>query len=213
MNKGKLIIWDCDGVLVDSEWIGARAFTDIINELGGQLTVSEVYHSLKGGDIYKSIQFVKEQVTIRDDAEIVTRYRKLSSELFEKELKQVSGVEKVLSSTTKHRCVASNGPRIKIFENLRITGLMKYFEPHTIFSGHDIQSFKPEPHLFLMAAELMGTNPDSCIVIEDSLHGANAASAAGMFCFGYCAETEPEAFSALGATPFHSMDELLQYLM
>lgn len=208
----KLIIWDCDGVLVDSEWIGAKAFTEIINNLGGNLTVAEVYQELKGGDIYKSIEYVKKNADIPSDADIVSMYRKRSGELFEQELSQVEGVEEVLKTTSRYRCVASNGPRIKIFDNLRITGLMQYFDTHSIFSGHDLLKFKPDPGLFLMAAEKMGAHPQDCIVIEDSGHGAEAAQAAGMICYGFCAATPSEHFEAFGAIPFTEMKELLKVI-
>jgi HAD superfamily hydrolase (TIGR01509 family) len=211
MNQ-QLIIWDCDGVLVDSEWIGARAFTEIIQDLGGVLSVEEVYHALKGGSIYDSIRYVHQNVSVPEDADIEKMYRRRSAELFEKELKQVDGVESVLLQTGHYRCVASNGPRIKIFENLRITGLKSYFPDESIFSGHDIKKFKPEPDLFLLACHTMGATPDRCIVIEDSVHGAEAARAAGMKCYGYSAETPSELFTAKGATPFRKMQDLLQYL-
>lgn len=207
-----LIIWDCDGVLVDSEWIGARAFSEIIQELGGHCTTEEVYHALKGGSIFDSIKYVEQKTATSVDLDIEQLYRKRSHQLFQQELKQVDGVEEVLKSTSTYRCIASNGPKIKIFQNLHITRLKEYFDDHAIFSGHDIDRFKPLPDLFLLAAKKMGSHPNHCIVIEDSIFGAMAAQAAGMQCYGYCAETDASDFIRYGAKPFNHMRELLEVL-
>lgn len=204
----QLVIWDCDGVLVDSEHLATKAFHNIILELGGNNTYDEVYNSLKGGSIYKAIDYVKVQATVPENFSIEKEYRRRSFELFKNELKAVEGVETILKSLRLRQSVASNGPPIKIIHNLEVTGLLKHFAPQFIFSGHDIQKFKPDPDLFIHVATTLNYDPGQCLVIEDSEHGAHAAKLAGMQCFGYAAETDVESFLKYDAIPFFKMSEL-----
>ncbi|MBK8954841.1 MAG: HAD-IA family hydrolase [Saprospiraceae bacterium] len=208
----QLVIWDCDGVLVDSEHLAAKAFYQIIQEWGGQLTLNEVYQSLKGGSIYKAIDYVKENSNVPDHFEIEQAYRARSFELFRNELQTIPGVENILKSLNRSMCVASNGPRIKINHNLEITGLQTYFKESSIFSGHDIQKFKPDPELFIHAAKNSGYDLTECLIIEDSEHGALAAKRAGMKCMGYTAETNSELFHKHDAIPFQHMSELFDLM-
>ncbi|MBK9256038.1 MAG: HAD family hydrolase [Saprospiraceae bacterium] len=208
----ELIIWDCDGVLVDSEWLGAKAFMEIINELGGNMTVEKVYNTLKGGSIHQSVTFVRDNVFVPDDFDVEKVYRKRSDEMFDRELKAINGVQEVLQQTTNKRCIASNGPKVKIFRNLIITDLKQYFADENIFSAHDINVFKPMPDLFLHAAQIMGVAPKNCLVIEDSGHGAEAAKRAGMKCFGYTEATDRQEFLQHNAIPFNHMSDLLNLI-
>lgn len=210
LQRIQLVIWDCDGVLVDSERLASKAFYNIIQLHGGSPSEQDVYKSLKGGSIYKAIDYVRQQVDVPVNFDIEREYRKLSFELFTNELRAVDGVEKIICSFDKIQCVASNGPRIKIDHNLRLTGLKKYFDDSHIFSGHDIQSFKPDPRLFKLVSETFGVSPEDCLVIEDSAHGAQAAQDAGMYCLGYAYETDPLDFTQFNAKPFNSMEQLLQ---
>lgn len=203
-----LIIWDCDGVLVDSEHLAAKAFHQIIQMHGGNLSEEFVYSSLKGGSIFKAVDFVQQHVSVPKDYDVAANYRKLSFELFTKELKAIEGVREIVQSLKITQCIASNGPKIKINHNLRITGLTHHFPDDRIFSGHEIGKFKPEPDLFLHAANNLKIPPAQCLVIEDSGHGANAARMAGMQCMGFAAETDPSEFIAHGAQPFADMKEL-----
>lgn len=208
----QLIIWDCDGVLVDSERLASRAFHDIITSLGGNLSEDYVYHSLKGGSIYKAVEFVHQHALVPDHMDVAATYRQLSFELFSRDLKPVSGVMRIVKSLIIRQCIASNGPLIKIHHNLKITGLDVHFPDPSIFSGHQIQKFKPDPELFLHAASSMSVHPDHCLVIEDSKQGAQAARSAEMLCLGYAAETDPNDFIHHDAWPFHNMLELFELL-
>ncbi|MBK9107150.1 MAG: HAD-IA family hydrolase [Saprospiraceae bacterium] len=211
-EKIQLVIWDCDGVLVDSEHLATKAFHNIILELGGTSTYDEVYHSLKGGSIYKAIDYVKAQAIVPESFLIEQEYRSRSFELFKQELKAVAGVESILQSLQVNQSVASNGPQIKILHNLEVTGLLKHFKREHIFSGHDIQKFKPDPDLFIHVATTLNYAPYQCLIIEDSEHGAHAAKLAGMQCFGYAAETNVESFLKYDAIPFYNMAELERHL-
>lgn len=185
LSGDRLVIWDCDGVLVDSELLGARAFGEIIRSYDIDIDDQTVLKALKGGNIHSSLEYVSALTGESDLMKIERRFRERSSELFDSELLPVEGVAEVIPKISKYRCVASNGPKSKILKNLEITGLRKFFPDSSIFSGHDIGSFKPEPDLFLHAAMTLGFTPDQCVVIEDSLHGAVAANKAGITCFLY----------------------------
>ncbi len=204
----ELVLWDCDGVLVDSERLAAKAFYTIITDLGGTQTEDQVFNSLKGGSIYKAIDYVHSQITVPKNVDIEKAYRKLSFQLFTEHLQAVKGVEAVVSAIAVKQCVASNGPRIKIAHNLGVTGLMKYFREEHIFSGHDIQSFKPEPELFLHAAKNMGVDVNRCLVIEDSIHGVDAAIGAGMSCLAYVENNVVLPFQEKGVSSFEHMSLL-----
>ncbi len=208
----QLIIWDCDGVLVDSERLASRAFHNIITSLGGHLSEDYVYQSLKGGSIYKAVDFVHQHVFVPNDMDVAATYRQLSFELFSRDLKPVPGVMRIVKSLIIRQCIASNGPLIKIHHNLKITGLDENFTDESIFSGHQIQKFKPDPALFLYAASSMKVHPDHCLVIEDSKQGAQAARSAEMHCLGYAAESDPNDFIQHDAWPFHNMLELFELL-
>ena len=204
----QLIIWDCDGVLVDSEHLAAKAFHQIIKIHGGNISEEYVYRSLKGGSIFRAVDFVHQHVTVPANYNVAAHYRQISFDLFAQELKAVDGVMEIVRSLKIGQCIASNGPKIKINHNLRIAGLTHHFPDDRIFSGHEIGKFKPEPDLFLHAANSMNIPPAHCLVIEDSGHGANAARMAGMQCMGFAAETNPSEFIAHGAQPFADMKEL-----
>lgn len=104
-------------------------------------------------------------------------------------------------------CVASSGPRDKIEHSLSITGLLGYF-PGRIFSAYDVGSWKPDPGLFLHAAETMGVAPERCAVVEDSVLGVQAGVAAGMTVFGYAPAGNASVLLDWGAIPFQTMDAL-----
>jgi phosphoglycolate phosphatase len=120
----------------------------------------------------------------------------------------VKGVTELLASLKLPKSIVSNGPTNKILLNLELTDLRRFFPQHLIFSGHEFKKFKPDPYLFIVAAEQMEVQPENCIVIEDSAHGAKAAQAAGMTCYGYTEMTHPDVFIPYDAIPFSSMEEI-----
>ncbi len=204
----QLIIWDCDGVLVDSERLASRAFYNILAELGANITEDYVYTNLKGGTIHHAVDFVHQHVKVPCSLNLAEYYRKISFDLFTRELLPVEGVMKIVRALRIVQCIASNGPLIKINHNLRVTGLSEYFGVHTIFSGHQIQKYKPDPALFLHAARSLHIAPEKCLVIEDSSVGAQAAYLANMRCLGFSAETDPFEFMEYNAMPFYNMHDL-----
>lgn len=179
----ELIIFDCDGVLVDSERIAVRVDVEMLAELGWQISAGEVIERFMG----RSHAYMVSEVEARVgglppgwDFEYGPRYRTA----FEAELTPVEGVVEALDRISIPTCVASSGSHEKIRFTLGLTGLTDRFEGR-IFSRADVPRGKPEPDLFLHAAREMGVVPAACAVVEDSRYGIEAARAAGMRTFGY----------------------------
>lgn len=212
MAKVELIIFDCDGVLVDSELISCRVFTEMIRELGVEISEHRVYQDLVGGSMAKSIAYVEKLIGKPLEKSFFTNdYRQRSFEAYKKEMKPVEGIIELITSLTIPYCVGSNGPKDKIRLNLGITGLDQYFKDDHIFSAYDIKKWKPAPDLFLHAATVMGAVPKSCLVIEDSRNGIMAAINAKMHCLGYCPEGD-QRFAGLDVQIIQSMSEVSSFL-
>jgi len=179
-----LIIFDCDGVLVDSELIANRALAAHLSAQGYPVTANECLGRFIGMTIPGVIAKVQnEGVVLPDDFEATLRAK--DQIVFARELKPVSGVEHALQRLDgRPRCVASSGSPEKIARNLDITGLRKYFEDN-LFSAKDVQRPKPAPDLFHLAAARMNADAGRCIVIEDTALGIEGAKRAGMRALGF----------------------------
>jgi HAD superfamily hydrolase (TIGR01509 family) len=212
-----LVIFDCDGVLVDSEVIFARILGECLSAASCPATAAEAL----------ALGFGKNRQTLT--AAVEARFgRTLSDSFFEtmrartalaleRELIPMPGIETLLSALPTARCVASNGHLARVRERLALTGLLRFFEPH-VFSAMQVAQGKPAPDLFLLAAETLGAAPASCLVVEDSVIGVAAAVAAGMpvlgFCGGsHCPAGHADELSAAGCSRvFHTMPELMAHL-
>ena len=212
MSRYKLVIFDCDGVLVDSEMISASIIADVLRSVGINMTTEESYRTFVGGSMEKTLSYVQSRLGYMPDVDIEGKYRKLSFSAYKEKMKPVNGVTPILESLRINKCVGSNGPRKKIDLNLEITGLNKYFESDHIFSAYDIQKWKPDPALYLNAAKQFYCEPSECIVIEDSIHGLKAAEAAGMKSFGLSYPMKPLPENIHGAEVFDSMHMIKERL-
>ena len=184
-----LIIFDCDGTLVDSERLCNLGMQYQLSEYGFDYKAEDLIQKFRGvalSLIIKSIE-IEQKTVLPDNFE--TEYRLKVSKLFDEQLKANEGVIALLESLTIPFCVASSGPVKKIKHALRVTGLAKYFG-NNIFSSYDIGSWKPAPDIFLHAAKKMNVDPALCCVIEDSLVGLKAANAAKMKSIYYGPEAE-----------------------
>jgi HAD superfamily hydrolase (TIGR01509 family) len=207
-----LVIFDCDGVLVDSEPIAARVGAAVLADLGWRVTPEELIRRFAGctDEYWRSSIESELGRSLDDDWE--APYRSWYEDAFEAELHAVSGVVEVLESLTVPFCVASNGSHEKIRANLRRVGLLEAFEGR-IFSAQDVHQGKPAPDLFLHAAGTMGVPPARCAVIEDSPTGLAAARAAGMQCFAYATGLIPVArLNGPATTIFDDMHQLTQLI-
>jgi HAD superfamily hydrolase (TIGR01509 family) len=202
-----LIIFDCDGVLVDSEPLANRVLAEAVCELGLTLTPEETMTSFRGWKMADCIAALSERLGRPLPENFTATIRARTAEVFRNELQAVPGVHDALARITGPVCVASSGPREKIHLALSVTGLLQFFEGR-VFSSYDIGSWKPSPDLFLHAAASLGFQPGSCAVVEDSTFGIQAGIAAGMHVFAYSSTSNQTEMELLGSIPFFHMDEL-----
>ncbi|MDA3921234.1 MAG: HAD-IA family hydrolase [Salinisphaera sp.] len=179
------IIYDCDGTLVDSEFLNARCMTDMIERDHGMvLDPMALETEFRGGRFADMCDTLEQRHNIALGADFPERYREYSIGVFERELTPIPGVREAIEAIGGPRCVASSGPPGKLATALRVTHLAPYFGEH-VYSAYEIQAWKPEPDLFLHAARVLGVDPSACAVIEDSDAGVEAGHRAGMQVFGY----------------------------
>jgi len=178
MNS-KLVIFDCDGVLVDSEVLGNVVFAELLSRNGYEISSAETAKRFRGMKFADCLEILERESAIRLPATFTSDFRQESRLRFEAELQPVPGIVSLIESMEAPFCVASSGPRSKITDNLRFTGLYSHFSD-AIFSSYDLETWKPDPGLFLHVAEHYGFAPENCVVIEDSAPGVSAGIAAGM---------------------------------
>ncbi|MDF1575913.1 MAG: HAD family hydrolase [Bacteroidales bacterium] len=211
MKGYKCVIFDSDGVLVDSETLSARVFQEIARELGLELDFETAVEQFAGISMKENLNFIRKNIpgTLPEDFE--KQFRERTYELFKTELKAVEGIHDLTGKLQVPFCVASSGPVEKIRLNLQLVGLLEYFE-NRIYSSYDIGSWKPEPGIFLHAAKEMGFLPEECVVIEDSAAGIRAALSGGFMVYARAGERKRGHFEQLGAISFTHMKELERYL-
>ncbi|WP_179020857.1 HAD family hydrolase [Winogradskyella forsetii] len=211
--KYKCIIFDCDGVLVDSEPLGNQVLVDMANELGANIDLDYAYQHFKGNALNNCVNHISDLIALELPSNFKSEYRRRSFESFQKHIKPVDGVLEVVKSLEIPFCVASSGPENKIQLNLELTGLWPYFKSH-VFSCYSIQKWKPDPAVFLWAAETMGFQPSECVVIEDSLVGVSAAIEGGFDVFGFTGHdyrNELQEKATKTFDNFLNLTELLEY--
>lgn len=179
-----LVIFDCDGVLVDSEPVSARVLVDALQQKGIAMEEEDVYRRFLGRSLATVTKAMREEFGIEADAAFLDEMRHELYRRFHDELQPVGGIAQVLDTLPFRRCVASSSQPERIRLSLTVTGLLDKFEPH-IFSATMVQNGKPAPDLFLHAAAEMGAEPESCVVVEDSPAGIEAARRAGMTVFAF----------------------------
>ncbi len=211
MSKYKCIIFDCDGVLVDSEPIGNQVLVDMANSYGADIDLDYAFKHFKGGSIYTCRDKIQALVNQPLSQDFIAEYRRRSYSAFKEQIQPVEGVKEVIELLSIPFCVASSGPTEKIRLNLELTGLLPYFEDN-IFSCYTIEKWKPEPDVFIWAAKTMGFKPEDCVVIEDSLTGIQAAKAGGFDVFGFTAHDYNNELEAEATTTFNSMEKLLELI-
>ena len=186
----ELVIFDCDGVLVDTERLAVRIDVQVLGQLGWALSEREVIERFVG----------LSDATVRAEIEAHTgrrladdweqEFEDLYRAAFAAELRAVDGVVEALDRINAQTCVASSGTHDKMRFTLGLTGLLPRFEQR-IFSATEVTRGKPAPDLFLHAAARMGVRPAACAVVEDSRYGIEAAHAAGMRAFAYAGSVTP----------------------
>jgi HAD superfamily hydrolase (TIGR01509 family) len=209
--KYKCIILDWDGVLVDTEAISIKVLMELSKPLGLIFDREEAITVFTGLSLMGCFQYILDRVSVSLPEDMEAQFRKRTFELFKQELQPIEGIHELISKITVPFCVASSGPQNKIELNLKLTNLYNAFEGN-IFSCFDIGKFKPDPAIFLHAAKTMGFEPKDCVVIEDSIHGVNAAVAGGFKVFGFASEKSADSLRKGGATLFYKMEDLYELL-
>jgi HAD superfamily hydrolase (TIGR01509 family) len=204
----ELVIFDCDGVLVDSEPIALRVNVESFAEFGHVVTEDTIIAEFLGRSNEAVLEIAARWIGPQRALEWNARFRQLSYDALAEQVEAVDGIVQALDRIDLPVCVASSGTKEKMKITLGRTGLYQRFEGR-IFSVTEVANGKPEPDLFLHAAFRLGVPPEACAVVEDSQYGVQAARAAGMRAFGYAGGVTPAAWlEGPGTTVFHDMREL-----
>ncbi len=213
MQRGfDLVIFDCDGVLVDSERIANAVFAKILEEeCGLQFSLEQMFDRFVGRSQAQCMQIVEELTGETPPSGLWCRYKQEINLELKNKVEAVNGIESVLQDIDLPYCVASSGSHDKMKITLGNTGLAKYFNAN-IFSSSEVAHGKPHPDIYLHAAESMGvTEPTRCLVIEDSPVGVRGAIAASMTVFGYSELVKADKLYAEGAhLTFDKMENLIR---
>ena len=207
-----LVIFDCDGVLVDTERIAVRIDVVVLARLGWTLTEAEVIDRFMGRTDQEMTRQIEAHLGRRLPPDWEEPFRHLYRDAFAAELAPVPGIVEALDTIALPTCVASSGTHEKIRFTLGLTALYERFAGR-IFSASEVARGKPAPDLFLHAASRMGVPPAACAVVEDSRYGVEAARAAGMHAFGYAGGLAPRgALEGPQTVVFDDMRELPRLL-
>jgi HAD superfamily hydrolase (TIGR01509 family) len=187
-----LVIFDCDGVLVDSERVANQVFASVLREVCGlEFTLEDMFDTFVGHSKAQCLEKIEAMIGEPPPDELERRYREDINQALASSVQAVDGIEAVIGRLALPYCVASSGSHDKMRLTLGKTGLRTYFEGN-IFSTSEVERGKPHPDIYLYAAERMGaSDPARCLVIEDSPLGVTGAVAAGMRVFGF-ADLMPE---------------------
>jgi len=207
----KLVILDCDGVLVDSEQLGNNVLAEMLAVYGHQISGGESTRRFRGMKLRHCLEILERENGIELPESFESDLRQRMSAEFQAKLQPVDGAPRLVESLKVPFCVASSGPRKKIEENLQITNLYSHFVGK-IFSAYEVKSWKPEPGLFLSAAKHFGIAPRDCVVIEDSFVGVSAGVAAEMTVLALDADADPGGLG-MADRVFASMDEIHEFFV
>ncbi|MDB5618582.1 HAD family hydrolase [Tardiphaga sp.] len=215
--KFDLVIFDCDGVLVDSEALACVVHADVLTAHGYAITPEQVHERFLGRSSREARREVETELGRALPDAYTVQLKTTIDRVFGEHLTPVPHIAETLARLTQRICVASSGTPTRIVSSLTTTGLIDRFAPN-LFSAGQVEHGKPAPDLFLFAAAQMGVAPLRCLVIEDSLAGVTAARAAGMAVLGFhggahCSPATAPALKAAGATAtFDDMRELPQMI-
>jgi HAD superfamily hydrolase (TIGR01509 family) len=218
MVAPRLVIFDCDGVLVDSEPLSIEVLIGVLRNAGVEMDAEEATERFLGKSLKTMSSILHDEYGLAVDDRFLEEMRLDLYRRFRTELQPVPGIAAALDGLDLARCVASSSQPERIRLSLTITGLIDKLEPH-IFSASMVEHGKPAPDLFLHAASKMGFDPGECIVVEDSPAGIQAAKAAGMRVFAFTgashARTERHLHSLRELSPdvvFDEMGDLIHFV-
>ena len=203
----KCIIFDCDGVLVDTEKIGNEILLSMAAEHGFEMKIEDAYRDFNGRNLKECFEHIETAIDRKLPDSFENEYREKSFEAFKTQVKPMEGVLEFIEKLKIPYCVASSGPVEKIRLNLKVAGLLDKFEGK-MYSSYQIKSWKPEPGIFLHAAKEMGFEVKDCVVLEDSKAGVKAGISGGFKVYGFANGYNNEDLESEGAILFHSYEEL-----
>jgi HAD superfamily hydrolase (TIGR01509 family) len=199
------LLFDCDGTLVDSEWLCNLGLVIQFKQLGVSLDVDELVLRFRGWKLARILEVLsmENHLVLNDD--FIPAYRAVIERLFVTDLKPINGVLEMLRNTPQIKAVVSSGPLNKMRQALDICGLSSYFGPH-LYSSYEVGVWKPDPGIYQFAAQDMGFAVADCIVVEDGLLGVEAGVKAGVQTYFYNCLNETCPFE--GVIHFNSMQAL-----
>lgn len=199
-----LVVFDCDGVLVDSERITNVIFAEMLSELGLRVTLDDMFWDFVGRSMAQCLEIIEVKLGTPPPDTFLDDYNDRIAVALKRDLKPVSGVTAALDVIDVPVCVASSGSHDKMRLTLGLTGLLERFDGN-LFSATEVERGKPAPDVFLLAANRMGFDPANCAVVEDAPTGVRAGIAAGMTVFGYAELSDPASLEREGAVVFDNM--------
>ncbi len=205
----RLVIFDCDGVLVDSETAANRLLCEAVNEAGWPITIGETHSVFNGRTMASCVEIIEKRLGWPLPADFLDRLEERTFAAFRKELRPVPGVREAIGRIDLADCVASSGAIEKMRLTLGLTGMLDHFDGR-LFSAQEVARGKPAPDIFLHAAARMGVAPQHCIVVEDAVPGVEAGRAAGMRVLAYAgaAHADAAALGRAGGEVFTDMADL-----
>jgi HAD superfamily hydrolase (TIGR01509 family) len=209
--KRHLVAFDCDGVLVDSEPVVNRVFSELVARAGVRLDVEASLIRFTGVSMPERIAAIRDEYGWTPSPTFDRDFDELQREAFRTGLPAIPGAEAAVHSVRALRAVVSNGTVAEMTLKLTTVGLLDAFTPN-LFSAHDVPRSKPAPDVYLKAVTTLGVTAKDAIAIEDSVPGARAALAAGLTVFGYAGKSKGDALALLGVHVFHDMAELPELL-
>jgi HAD superfamily hydrolase (TIGR01509 family) len=215
INDLQLVIFDCDGVLVDSEVISNDLLARSLAAEGLPTTLAEARRDYQGLLLTDVVSRVQARLGRALPDDWLERYEHDRAEAFRRELQPVPGAAEAVERISAEGiavCVASQGKAEKTRLSLGLTGLRHLFRGEALFSAYSVPRGKPAPDLFLHAAKMMEAKPSRCVVVEDTASGVTAAVSAGMRVLGYVADSDEDGLRQAGAEILRSLNELPELL-
>lgn len=185
-----LLIFDCDGVLINSEPIASRTLAKALQDAGAAITAEEVLVRFTGNSASAIRRICTEELGIVDLDEVFDAWHLDIYPEFARSLEPMPGIEKLVHALPHRKCVASNSSTDRLSKSLGLLPLWHAFAP-SIFSADMVVRPKPAPDLFHLCAEALAADPARCVVIDDSAHGITGAIAAGMMAVGFVDPADP----------------------
>ncbi|SIT02881.1 HAD family hydrolase [Paracoccus saliphilus] len=185
-----LVIFDCDGVLIDSEALASRLLADVLGEAGAAITSEEAHLRFTGCPTDEVLRICREDYGLCHAGQLLEVYRERLFPAFQQKLQAVQGIDRLLTRLDRPACVASNSDVERLEASLGLLPLRRYFGPH-VYSAEMVASPKPAPDLVLLCLDRMGIPAGDAVMIDDSPHGIHAAATAGVAPIGFVTPGDP----------------------